>query len=151
PWGSPCGGFLMTAPQQSPGDAPTVAVHCAPSATLAPLLERLGTSVVLTAPHSGHLIVLAAPEGKLSISFHTFERVMGVAVARAAPAVCTRTEVWLVRNAPDIAAKIEPRGRFDACYQARASYFTGDLQGHEAAWVGGEVWLVNTAFSCLCS
>jgi uncharacterized protein (TIGR03032 family) len=111
----------------------------------------LGLSVILTAPHAGHLIVLAAPQGKLAISVHTVERVMGVAVARDAIAFCGRTDVWLARNAPDIAAKLEPRGRYDACYLTRAGYFTGDLQGHEAAWVHGEVWLVNTAFSCLCS
>ena len=49
----------MAAPEQTPGEAP--ALHCAPSATLAPLLERLGLSVVLTAPHAGHLMLLAAP------------------------------------------------------------------------------------------
>jgi uncharacterized protein (TIGR03032 family) len=85
------------------------------------------------------------------LSFHTFERAMGVAVARDALAVCTRTEVWFVRNAPDIAAKLEPRGDYDACYLTRACHFTGDVHGHEAAWAQGEVWLVNTLFSCLCA
>lgn len=128
-----------------------VDVHCTPSPSLAPLLERLGASLILTAPHSGNLIVVAAPGGKLSLSFHTFERAMGVAVARDVLAICTHTEVWFVRNAPDIAAKLEPRGRFDACYLTRACHFTGDVHGHEAAWIGGEVWLVNTLFSCLCA
>jgi uncharacterized protein (TIGR03032 family) len=114
-------------------------------------LERLGTSVVLTAPHSSNLIVLGASQGRLALSFHTFERAMGVAVSRDALAVCTLGEVWLVRNAPDIAAKLEPRGRYDACYLTRACHYTGDVQAHEAAWVGGEVWLVNTLFSCLCT
>jgi uncharacterized protein (TIGR03032 family) len=111
----------------------------------------LGISVIVSVPHAGYLIVVAAPQGKLAISCHTFERVMGVAVARDALAVCARTEVWFVRNAPDIAAKLEPRGHYDACYSTRASHFTGDIQSHEAAWVNGEVWLVNTLFSCLCT
>jgi uncharacterized protein (TIGR03032 family) len=59
--------------------------------------------------------------------------------------------VWFARNAPDIAAKLEPRGRYDACFLTRANHFTGDIQGHEAAWVNGELWLVNTLFSCLCT
>ena len=28
---------------------------------------------------------------------------------------------------------------------------TGEIQGHELAWVGQELWVVNTAFSCLCT
>jgi uncharacterized protein (TIGR03032 family) len=99
----------------------------------------------------GNLVVLAAPQGQLSLSFHTFERAMGVAAAPGVLAVCARTEVWFARNAPDIAAKLNPRGRYDACYLTRASHFTGDLLGHEAAWVNGELWLVNTLFSCLCT
>ena len=158
----------MTAPEPSPpspagqppppalaslprGTRAQVDIHCDPSPTLAPLLERLGASVVLTVPHLGNLVVLAARQGRVRLSFHTFERAMGVAVARHALAVCTRTEVWFVRDAPDIAAKLHPRGHYDACYLTRASHFTGDVQGHEAAWVQGEVWLVNTLFSCLCA
>jgi uncharacterized protein (TIGR03032 family) len=133
------------------GTRATVDVRCTPSSTLAPLLDRLGLSVIITAPHSGNLILLSAPQGKLAISFHTFERVMGVAVGPDLLAVCTRSEVWLVRNAADIAAKLEPRGRFDACYLTRACHFTNDIQTHEAAWVDGKVCLVNTLFSCLCT
>jgi uncharacterized protein (TIGR03032 family) len=133
------------------GTRAVVDVHCAPSPTLAPLLERLGTTLVLTAPHSGNLILLAAPGGKLALSFHTFERAMGVAVGRDILAVCTRSEVWFLPNVPDIAAKLEPRGRYDACYLTRGCHFTNDIQAHQAAWVGGELWLVNTLFSCLCT
>jgi uncharacterized protein (TIGR03032 family) len=133
------------------GTRAVIDVHCAPSGTLAPLLERLGISVIVTAPHSGNLILVAAPSGKLTISFHTFERVMGVAVAPHTLAVCTRSEVWFLRNASDIAAKLEPPGRFDACYLTRACHFTNDIQAHEAAWVHGKLCLVNTLFSCLCT
>jgi uncharacterized protein (TIGR03032 family) len=115
------------------------------------LLEQLGVSVVLTAPHSGNLIVVSAADGRVGISFHTFERVMGVALAPGALAVVTRAEVWFARNAPDVAAKLEPRGAYDACFLTRGCHYTGDIQGHEAAWVGGEVWVVNTLFSCLCT
>jgi uncharacterized protein (TIGR03032 family) len=74
---------------------------------------------------------------------------MGIAVKPGSIAVCTRQEVWFLRNAPDIAAKLEPRGRYDACFLARTSHFTGDVQAHESAWVGNEFWVVNTLFSCL--
>jgi uncharacterized protein (TIGR03032 family) len=133
------------------GTRGVVEVHCRPSESLGSLIRTEGVTVLLTAPHSGNLIVLSAPEGKPVVSFHTFERAMGVAVGPNGLAVCTRTEVWVARNAPDIAAKLDPRGHFDACYLTRSCHFTGDIQGHEAAWVDGEVWLVNTLFSCLCT
>jgi uncharacterized protein (TIGR03032 family) len=139
-------------PEQLPGGTRAVVdVHCEPSTNLAPLLERLGVSVILSAPHSGNVIILATAGGQLILSFHTFERPMGLAVSRDTLAVCTHNEVWLARNASDIASKLEPRGRYDGCYLTRAARFTGDIQAHEAAWVNGELWLVNTLFSCLCT
>jgi uncharacterized protein (TIGR03032 family) len=136
------------APVRTPA---TVDVHCSPSPELGPLLERLGCSVIVTAPHSGNLIVVSALQGRTVLAFHTFERAMGVAVTRDVLAVGTRTGVWLLRDAPDIASKLEPRGRYDACYLTRSFHFTGDIQAHEAVWVGDELWLVNTLFSCLCT
>jgi uncharacterized protein (TIGR03032 family) len=128
-----------------------VDVRCSPSENLAAVIESLGGSVVLTAQHTGNLILLAAPRGKLGVTFHTFERAMGVAATRDTLAVCSRSEVWLLRNAPDIAARLPPEGHFDAAYLARAAHYTGDVQGHEIAWAGGELVLVNTLFSCLCT
>ncbi len=133
------------------GTRAVVDVRCEPSSTLAPLLERLGASVLLSAPHSGNLIVIAAPFGQLVASFHTFERPMGVAVGQGVLAVATHKEVWFLRNVPDIAAKLEPRGRYDGCYLARGCHFTGDIEGHEIVWVNRELCLVNTLFSCLCT
>jgi uncharacterized protein (TIGR03032 family) len=98
---------------------------------------------------TGHLVVVAARQGRLVLTFHQFERAMGIAVKPGALAVCTRQEVWFVRNATDIAAKLEPRGQYDACFLARTAHFTGDIRAHESAWVGNEFWVVNTLFSCL--
>jgi uncharacterized protein (TIGR03032 family) len=42
-----------------------------------------------------------------------------------------------------------PKFRHDACFLPRRSHTTGDVQIHEMAWVGDELWFVNTAFSCL--
>jgi uncharacterized protein (TIGR03032 family) len=39
--------------------------------------------------------------------------------------------------------------KHDACYLPRRTHTTGDVQIHEMAWVGEELWFVNTAFSCL--
>ena len=39
--------------------------------------------------------------------------------------------------------------KHDACFMPRRTHTTGDVQIHEMAWVGDELWFANTAFSCL--
>jgi uncharacterized protein (TIGR03032 family) len=124
-------------------------IRCTHSDGLPALLARLRLSVLISTYQTGHLIVLAARQGRLVLTFHQFERAMGIAVKPGTIAVCTRKEVWFLRDAPDIAAKLQPSGCHDACFLARTTHFTGDIQTHESAWVGGEFWVVNTLFSCL--
>jgi uncharacterized protein (TIGR03032 family) len=126
-------------------------IRCSHSENLPELLGRLRMSILISTYQTGHLVVVAARQGRLVLSFHQFDRAMGIAVKPGTLAVCTRKEVWFVREAPDIAAKLEPRGLYDACFLARTAHFTGDIQTHEAAWVGQEFWVVNTLFSCLAS
>jgi uncharacterized protein (TIGR03032 family) len=97
------------------------------------------------------LVVVSARQNRLTLTFHQFERAMGIAVKQGTIAVCTRKEVWFLREVPDIAAKLQPAEQYDACYLARTSHFTGDIHAHEAAWVGNEFVVVNTLFSCLCA
>jgi uncharacterized protein (TIGR03032 family) len=40
-------------------------------------------------------------------------------------------------------------GRYDALYLPRATFHTGDLHTHDVTFLGDEVLLVNTRFSCL--
>jgi uncharacterized protein (TIGR03032 family) len=74
---------------------------------------------------------------------------MGLAVDARRLAIGTRKEVWFLRNATDIAPRIEPAGQHDACFLPRSSHVTGDIGIHEVAWAGDELWLVSTRFSCL--
>jgi uncharacterized protein (TIGR03032 family) len=124
-------------------------IRCSHSEDLPALLSRLRVSVLISTYQTGHLVVVAARQGRLVLTFHQFERAMGVAVKPGTIAVCTRREVWFLRAAPDIAAKLQPPGHYDACFLARTTHFTGDVQAHESAWVGNEFWVVNTLFSCL--
>jgi uncharacterized protein (TIGR03032 family) len=50
-----------------------------------------------------------------------------------------------------VARKLEPADKHDACFMPRVAHATGDIQIHEMAWVGDELWFINTAFSCLCT
>jgi uncharacterized protein (TIGR03032 family) len=124
-------------------------IRCSHSDSLPELLEQLHLSLLISTYQTGHLVVVAARRGRLVLTFHQFERAMGIAVKPGTLAICTRKEVWFLRSAPDIAAKLDPPGQYDACYLARTAHFTGDVQAHEAAWINKEFWVVNTLFSCL--
>jgi uncharacterized protein (TIGR03032 family) len=124
-------------------------IRCSHSENLPELLGRLRLSVLISTYQTGHLVAVAARQGRLVLTFHQFERAMGIAVKAGTIAVCTRREVCFLREAPDIAAKLQPRGEYDACFLARTMHFTDDIQAHESAWVDGEFWVVNTLFSCL--
>lgn len=124
-------------------------IRCSHSDSLPALLAQLRLSVLISTYQTGHLIAVSAREGRLKLAFHQFERAMGIAVKAGTIAVCTHKEVWFLRDAADIAAKLP--GKPDACFLARTSHFTDDIEAHEAAWVGErEFWIVNTLFSCLC-
>ena len=108
-------------------------IRCSHSEGLPGLLARLRVSVLISTYQTGHLVVVAARNGRLTLSFHQFERAMGIAVKPGALAVCTRKEVWFLRDAPDIAAKLQAAGQYDACFLARTAHFTADIEAHESA------------------
>jgi len=131
-------------------------IRCSHSDSLPGLLAQLRLSVLISTYQTGHLVVVSAREGRLTLTFNQFERAMGIAAKPGTIAVCTRKEVWFLRDSPDIAAKLQPAGRHDACFLARTCHFTDDIQAHEVAWVRSragesEFWIVNTLFSCLCA
>jgi uncharacterized protein (TIGR03032 family) len=134
-------------------------VRCSHSDSLPALLTQLRISVLISTYQTGHLVAVSARNGRLTLTFNQFDRAMGIAVKSGTIAVCTRKEVWFLRDAPDIAAKLQHPAQHDACFLARTSHFTDDIHAHEAAWVEGagssgragghEFWIVNTLFSCL--
>jgi uncharacterized protein (TIGR03032 family) len=152
---------LSTLPRPEPSrDDPSAAPEAAPTAVefhytqtdgFVALLHQLGASLLVSTYQANKLLVVRATGGGLSTLVRTFDRPMGLAVDGRRLALGTRTEVWLLRNAPDIAPQVEPTKRYDACYLPRSCHVTGDIGIHDLAWVGEELWAVNTRFSCLCT
>ncbi len=128
-----------------------VEFHYKQSDSFAALLHQLGASLLVSTYQANKLLVVRAAGNGLSTLVRTFDRPMGLAADGRRLSVGTRTEVWLLRNAPDIAPRIEPVGHHDACYVPRSCHVTGDIGIHEMAWAGAELWAVNTRFSCLCT
>lgn len=115
------------------------------------LLSRLGVSVAASTYQSGRLILLRAEGDRLNTHLRVFESPMGLAVSDNRFVVGDRYSVHDYRNHPGVAVKAEPRGAHDACYLHRSTHVTGGLAIHEVVDVGGEVVIVNTLFSCLCT
>lgn len=76
---------------------------------------------------------------------------MGLALDRGRLALGTAWQIWEFHDVPAAAAKLDPPGSHDACFLPRSCHVTGNVQGHEMAWAGDELWFVNTRFSCLCT
>jgi uncharacterized protein (TIGR03032 family) len=128
-----------------------VEFHYTQSDSFTSLLRQLNVSLLVTTYQANKLLVVRAVEGGLSTLVRTFERPMGLAVDARRLALGTRNQIWFLRNAPDIAPRVEPTGLHDACYLPRSCHVTGDIAVHELAWAGDELWVVNTRFSCLCT
>jgi uncharacterized protein (TIGR03032 family) len=115
-------------------------------------LRRLGASLLVTTYQAGKLVLVRDEGDHLNTHFRGFQAPMGLALEGGRLAVGTTIQVWEYADVPAVAARLEPRGCHDACFLPRASHVTGNIQGHEMAWgAGGELWVVNTRFSCLCT
>jgi uncharacterized protein (TIGR03032 family) len=128
------------------GQSPFAYVH---SSSFNELLTELRISLFVSTYQAGKLFAVRAGEQRVSILLRTFDQPMGLAVDPRRLVVGTRGQIWFHVNAPDIAPQLAPLGRHDACFIPRRSHVTGDMRIHELAWVGDELWFVNTRFSCL--
>jgi uncharacterized protein (TIGR03032 family) len=128
------------------------------------LLRELGISLIVSTYQAGRLVVLRADGDRLNTLFRAFPKPMGVAVGPKRIAVGTAQAIWEFHDVPAVAAKLEPPGKHDACFLVRTMHLTGDVQMHEMAWATpdplapggrgqgeGDLWFVNTRFSCLCT
>jgi uncharacterized protein (TIGR03032 family) len=143
---------MLSSPPTADPSAPAlreVSYECSDS--LVELLSELQATLLISTYQAGKLVAIGAHKGALTLSFHNFERPMGVARSENSLAVGTHRQIWLLDEAPDIARRMEPAQSYTTCFLARSVHFTGDIQCHEMAWIGGELWIVNTLFSCLCT
>ena len=76
--------------------------------TLPPLLSQLGVSLLVSTYQAGKVAAVGVADGDLTLSYHDFERAMGLAVKPDGIAVAARAQVWLLHTAHDLAARVEP-------------------------------------------
>ena len=87
----------------------------------------------------------------LNTHFRSFPAPMGPAYDGKRLAIGTSIQIWEYRDVPAVTAKLSSPGGHDACFMPRRCHVTGNVQVHEMAWGGDDLWFVNTRFSCLCT
>ncbi len=135
---------------QQPNDdnLPLRSVH---TNTFVQVLEQMGISLVVSTYQAGKLIVIRADGASVNTHFRVFHKPMGIATDGDRLALVTSSAIWELRNNRNTAARVEPKGKHDACFLPRDIHLTGDIDIHEMAWGKDELWFINTRFSCLCT
>src|SRR3954468_25044359 len=97
-----------------PAPPRTAAFHDTQTDRFVALLQQLGASLVVSTYQANKLLVARATGGGLSLLVRTLDRPVGLAVDAHRLMIGARNQVWVLRNAPDIAPRAEPAGRHDA-------------------------------------
>ncbi len=119
------------------------------SSAFIPLLVERNCSLIVSTYHAGRVAVLGFHDNSLVCEFHAFESAMGMANCFERVAIGTRHEVVFLGSEPALAVDIAPTGQYDACLLVRKTIHTGTIAVHEMAFVGDELWVAATLFSCL--
>jgi len=135
-------------PQDEASPSPMRSVY---TSNVPGILAECGISLAVSTYQAGHVIVTRPDGEELNTHFRTFPRPMGMATGPGRLALGMAREIVEFRNMMTAAEKLEPPGKHDACYLPRDCHITGDIDVHEMAYAGEELWLVNTRFSCLCT
>lgn len=129
---------------------PRASLRSVHTTSLADILQQIGCSLLISTYQAGKLIVARVDDGKINTHFRSFHTPMGMAVQGNRLAIGTFVHVWEMVNQPDVARKLKPEGKHDACFLPRSQHCTGNIGIHEISYDNaGELWIVNTRFSCL--
>jgi uncharacterized protein (TIGR03032 family) len=145
---NPVGTAPDAAESSLPDPNPMRSLH---TSTFPTILWHFGVSVLVTTYQAGRLVILRNDNDVLNTHFRLFPKPMGLALAPHRLALGAEMEIREFHNVPAVAPKLEPKGTHDVAFLPRTAHATGDVQIHEMAWIDGEVWFVNTLFSCLCT
>ena len=116
-------------------------------------LAEAGISILISTYQAGKLVVLSTSGERLELSFHNYDRPMGIAVDEQLDclAVATKSTIWIAKNDTCVASQLASPGPTGACFLTRIAHHSGNIEAHQIAWCKRELWIVNTRFSCLCT
>ncbi len=136
---------------QSPEVSPEVRVACSASASFQEWIAQAGGSLAVSTYQAGKVAMIGWDGRQASLLMRQFDKPLGMAVRAKRLALATRHDLWMFANSPLLAHEYlegQP-GRYDALYLPRATFHVGDLHTHDVAFLGDDLLMVNTRFSCL--
>lgn len=132
-------------PPPAPEEKNEISFRSVHTSSFPELLSQLGASLLVSTYQSGRIVVVRADGPKLNTHLVAARSPMGIAVGDKSLAIGTAQQVWSYRTAA-------VNGKHDAYFAPRSAHVTGDIRVHEIAYdVKGELWVVNTRFSTLCT
>jgi uncharacterized protein (TIGR03032 family) len=128
-----------------------VAVTCSAAPGFLDWLAKTNGALAVSTYQAGKVALIGWDGRRATLLMRQFDKPLGLATQGDRLALATRHDVTLFANAPLLAPDCieEEPGRYDSLYLPRATYHTGDLNVHDVAILGDEIWLVVTRFSCL--
>ena len=111
-------------------------LHAAHTPNFPALLRQLGASLLVTTYQAGKLVMVRDEGDHLNTHYRSFPSPMGLALADGGSklALGTTLQVWEFRDNRDVARRLEPANRHDACFLPRRSHVTGNVLIHEMAY-----------------
>jgi len=125
--------------------------ECQPDAGFIEWMAHSGGSLAITTYQAGKLLMVGWNGQQISLLLRDFDKAMGLDVDGDRLLLATRYAVGLYANASALAPNYREPGRYDALYLPRVEWPTPDLNIHDVALVGDEIWMVATRCNALVS
>ena len=113
------------------------------------LLRQRHLTLAVTTYQAGRLVLLRPHAGALNSHYLSFNRPTGLAISETALAIGTGTEIQTFGLSQAALGDCPPGT--DRVFALRNVNITGNIEVHDLAWAGDELWAVNTGFNCLCT
>ena len=120
--------------------------------TFQELLIKTNHSLVVTTYQAKKLVFLRIQKNKVNTHFINMARPMGLAYKNGRLSVGSGNSVLDYFDSKNAASNISDHNKHDGAFLHRRTHVTGDIDIHEMAFDdNGELWIVNTKMSCLCT
>ena len=113
------------------------------------LLRSLKASLFVTTYQAQRILVISPGKDRLSMLMRVFPRPTGMAISESKLALSAKHQMLVFERVYDVRDLEGTKEPYDFCFSPRISYICGDVQGHEVAFINGELHFINTRFNCL--
>ncbi|MEN6450030.1 MAG: TIGR03032 family protein [Thermoguttaceae bacterium] len=128
-----------------------VSVACSAAPDFQSWLSQAGGSVAVSTYQAGKVALIGWDGRQVTLLMREFDKPLGLTVAGDRLLLATRHDLMIMCNSAPLAHDYFPDqpGRYDALYLPRATYHVGDVNVHDVAMLGSDIWLAVTRFCCL--